>query len=151
MADTRNLIIAKCVEKIKKVELGKQNSANLLALYYELAFFKKIVEVKIVAEIIHKLAEADSKEGASKFTDKDVTFYFHSLSHRVDMIKPEVLTRSIFLKRIGKKVNDLSGEEQAKILANLSKTDVIDLHYEDIVIVKQLVQRVEKNISQLGE
>lgn len=67
------------------------------------------------------------------------------------MIKPEVLTRSIFLKRIGKKVNDLSGEEQAKILANLSKTDVIDLHYEDIVIVKQLVQRVEKNISQLGE
>lgn len=49
MADTRNLIIAKCIEKIKKVELGKQNSASLLALYYELAFFKKIVEVKIVA------------------------------------------------------------------------------------------------------
>ena len=33
----------------------------------------------------------------------------------------------------------------------MSKTDVIDLNYEDIVIVRQLVQRVEKNISQLGE
>lgn len=62
-----------------------------------------------------------------------------------------MLTRSIFLKRIAKKVNNFPAEEQASLLVNLSKTDVIDLNYEDIVIVRQLVQRVEKSIPQLGE
>ena len=52
---------------------------------------------------------------------------------------------------MGKKLNDLSWEEQANLLVTLSKTDVIDLNYDDLAIVRQLVQRVEKSISQLGE
>lgn len=151
MADTRNLIIAKCMERIRGVELEKQNTNTILGLYYELAFFRKSAEAKAVAELITQIAETDGKDGRWRFTDKDISFFFHSLTHRIDMSKPEVQARSHFLKRIGRKVQDFSGEEQAKILISLSKTDVIDLSHEDTVIVRQLVQRVEKNISELGE
>ena len=61
---------------------------SLLGLYYELAFSRKIAEVKVVAEIINQVAEADSKLEVSKFNDKDISFFFYCLSHRVDMIKP---------------------------------------------------------------
>ena len=61
---------------------------SLLAFYHEIVFYRKMFEVKEVAEIINKIAEADSLSEASKFTDKDISFFFHSLSYRVDMLKP---------------------------------------------------------------
>lgn len=151
MADTRNLIIAKCIEKVRAIGVDMQNINNLLALYYELAFFKKTAEVKVIAEIIFQIAEGDNKDKDCKFSDKDISFFFHCLTHRVDMSRPEMQIRSLFLKRVGRRMSDLPGEEQARILISFSKTDVIDLSHKDLVVVKQLVQKVEKNISQLGE
>jgi hypothetical protein len=106
-----------------------------------------MAEVKVVAEIIYQIAEADSKGKQAQFTDKDISFFFSCLTLRVDMNKSEVLTRSLLLKRVNSEVSELSGEEQAMVLIHLSKTDVIDLNHEDIVIVRQLVLRVEKSIS----